>query len=347
MAAPERQKVCITLRKARILNSVALSCRLTGRFAEARTHYEAAIALLEALPRPLDTSDGGEWDILCQVHTNTAQLCRTQAVADVPGFIRHMRASIPPGPEYMTELTASRAAFICAPECVEELVKHYKVGQLDEVALQRERTRENVDLAARTGFKMPNPRAWVLRDCAGCGGREAEPGQYKLCGGCGACASMAARAAIGDARRRHGGLRRRSTPWPWAPACYVSDVLLLASITACCMRCPRGHALRRRRGPAQARRRAAAGRARNEAVAAAAREPLRRPQHAGRRAARVTPPPASVAPPAQRRDAALLLLAESALPRWRDQGWRLAGALPGRRRRRSGSVAQLRPVRWS
>ena len=176
----ERRSVRLTLRRARMLNALGLACRLTGRYGEAGGHYDAAIAALEALPRPLDGAPDGEAETLCQLHTNAAQLCRTQAVADAAGFLRHMRASAPEGVPFMAAKRAALAALSDA-----ELLRRYQVGALDEGALRRERTRENVALAASTGYTAPNPRAWVLRPCAGCAAAEAEPGQFKRCGPCG------------------------------------------------------------------------------------------------------------------------------------------------------------------
>jgi hypothetical protein len=170
LSPAEQRTLRVTMRKARMLNALGLVCRLTGRYADARAHYEGAIALLEALPPPLDASPDGEEEMLASMHNNAAQLCRTQAVADAPGFLRHMRAAMPRG---------------SARESDAELLRVAQVGQLDEAALRRERTRNNVELAARTGFTTPNPRAWVLRCCDGCGARESEPGQFKHCAACG------------------------------------------------------------------------------------------------------------------------------------------------------------------
>jgi hypothetical protein len=117
------------------------------------------------------------------MHYNAAQLCRTQAVADAPGFIRHMRAAMPPDPEMAA---ATRAALARMSDA--ELLRRFQFGRMDEAALRRERTRGNVALAARTGFTTPNPRAWVLRGCDGCEARESAPGQFKRCAACGGAA---------------------------------------------------------------------------------------------------------------------------------------------------------------
>jgi hypothetical protein len=177
LPAARRAALRLTVRAATAHDALGVVCRHTGRLPEARREYEAAVALMEALPPPLT---GEERNRLGASHFNCAMLCCTIAAGDEGAFLEHMRAATRPG------LTTEHWSGMHAGWTDAALLREYNVGQMDEEALWRQRAESNALMGQLHGFTPINPRPWVpLRACDGCGAREAAPGGHKRCGSCG------------------------------------------------------------------------------------------------------------------------------------------------------------------
>jgi hypothetical protein len=193
--APRHPGLQLAMRTSRAHNALGLACRHTGRFAEARAEYEAAIALLEACAPPLSDDEAEQLSVY---HFNMAQLCRTQAVADQAAFLYHVRKGVQPG-SWTDEHWRSRHA--AASDA--KLLAAYQFGQLDEAALRRDRTADVAHMAERTGCTPPNPPAWVLRTCAACAAQERQPGEFKRCASCGVVVYCGRACQVADWRKQH------------------------------------------------------------------------------------------------------------------------------------------------
>jgi hypothetical protein len=174
-APAARRGTRLSLSMARVRHALGMTCRHTGRLREALTHYDAAIAIMDTLPRPLSEVEAENES---HFHFAVASVCRTVECADPQRFLRHIRRGGRPG--------VSRAAWAAQHDMSDAaLLDVYSVGGMDEAAMRRERTEGNALSAAHLGVTVLNPKPWLLRACDGCGAKEDAPGAHKRCAACG------------------------------------------------------------------------------------------------------------------------------------------------------------------
>jgi hypothetical protein len=123
-AAHRSQRFSVRVSTAHFI--LGFVCRHSGRLGEARAEYEAAIAAMEPLPRPLTPEERCR---LGESHFSHAMLCRTIAAGDERAFLEHMRAGTRPG------LTTDCWSGMHADWSDAELLREYGVGHMTEEAL--------------------------------------------------------------------------------------------------------------------------------------------------------------------------------------------------------------------